>query len=124
MRFTARPIRIGFLVATIWLSWGLTPLLLASRTADVELMNLLIELGVDPNVVDKNGETAMHGAAYRNYPSAVATFAKVGASPAGWDKKNKHGWKPHDIASGKRPGSFKPSPATAKALDLAKKFEK
>jgi len=149
---------------------GLTPLLLASRTADIELMNLLIELGadpmltnsegcttmmaaagvgvvavgeeagteeegdraieilaelgVDPNVVDKNGETAMHGAAYRNYPSAVATLAKVGASPAVWDKKNKHGWKPHDIASGKRPGSFKPSPATAKALDLAKKFEK
>ena len=146
---------------------GLTPLLLASRTADIELMNLLLEsgadpkltnadgcttmmaaagvgvvavgeeagteeevdraieilaeLGVDPDVVDKNGETAMHGAAYRNYPSAVTTLAKVGADPAVWNKKNKHGWKPHDIASGKRPGSFKPSPPTARALDAAMK---
>jgi ankyrin repeat protein len=146
---------------------GLTPLLLASRTADIELMNLLLEsgadpkltnadgcttimaaagvgvvavgeeagteeevdraieilaeLGVDPNVVDKNGETAMHGAAYRNYPSAVTTLANLGADSAVWNRKNKHGWKPHDIASGKRPGSFKPSPPTERALDAAMK---
>lgn len=148
---------------------GLTPLLLASRTADIELMNLLLELGadpkltnvdgcttmmaaagvgvvavgeeagteeevdraieilaelgVDPNVVDNNGETAMHGAAYRNYPSAVATLAKVGADPAVWNKTNKRGWTPLDIASGKRPGSFKPSPPTARALDAALKIQ-
>ena len=147
---------------------GLTPLMLASRTADIELMNLLIEhgadpkltnidgcttmmvaagvgvvavgeeagtedevdraieilaaLGVDPNSVDKNGETAMHGAAYRNYPSAVKTLAKVGAACKVWNKKNKHGWTPHDIASGKRPGSFKPSPPTTRALDNALKI--
>ena len=144
---------------------GLTPFLLAASTADIPLMELLLELGadpketnvdgctalmacagvgvvavgeepgteeevdrgirmlaklgIDPNVVDKNGETAMHGAAYRNYPSTVAVLTELGADPAVWNRKNKHKWTPHLIASGKRPGSLKPSPETIAALDRA-----
>ncbi|MEL7500260.1 MAG: ankyrin repeat domain-containing protein [Planctomycetota bacterium] len=80
----------------------------------------LMEANIDINTVDANGETAMHGAAYRNYPRVVSLLASLGADPAIWNKKNRFGWTPFDIASGKRPGSLKPSPATAAALDQAK----
>lgn len=82
-------------------------------------VELLVRLGVDLNAVDANGETAMHGAAYRNYPSTVKLLSECGADPSVWNKKNKHGWTPHLIASGKRKGSLKPSPPTLAALDAA-----
>ena len=69
--------------------------------------------------MDANGETAMHGAAYRNYPEVVTFLAKHGAKSAIWNKKNKYGWTPIMIAQGKRPGSFKPSPDTIRALQAA-----
>lgn len=84
-----------------------------------QAIRLLYDLGIDPNHVDKNRETAMHGAAYRTFPKAVATVAQVGADSKIWNKKNKHGWTPFDIAGGKRPGSVKPSPETEAALKLA-----
>ena len=34
-------------------------------------MKLTLALGNDVNVVDKNGNTAMHGAAYKQLPSVV-----------------------------------------------------
>ena len=144
---------------------GATPFLLASKTADLPLLKLLLELGADPtltnadactplmaaagvgvtavgeeagtesevhetiawlvdlgadvNAIDANGETAMHGAAYRNYPETVEQLASLGARPEVWNQKNKYGWTPRMIASGKRPGSFKPSPETIAALDKA-----
>ena len=33
----------------------------------LETVELLLKLGADINTVDKNGETSMHGAAYRNH---------------------------------------------------------
>ena len=144
---------------------GATPMLYASRTADVPLMKLLVELGADPaepnvdgctplmaaagvgvrsvdeeagteaevveaieylvslgmdvNTVDQNMETAMHGAAYRNFPLVVNCLAKHGADSKLWDHKNSSGWTPVMIAQGKRPGSFKPSPVTEAALRAA-----
>ena len=80
----------------------------------------LVGLGLDVNAVDKNGETAMHGAAYHNYPKAVALLAELGADSKIWNRKDKWGATPSMIASGKRPGSFKPSPETIKALELGK----
>lgn len=84
-----------------------------------EGIRMLERLGVNPNAVDANGETAMHGAAYRNYPSTVKVLTELGATPKVWDRKNKYGWTPRMIASGKRPGSLKPSPETIAALDEA-----
>lgn len=141
---------------------GATPFLLASKTADVELMKLFVELGADPkipnangstplmaaaglgclapievagteaecvdavtylmslgadvNVVDKNGETAMHGAAYKSLPKMVQLLADHGARIDIWQQKDKWGWTPIMIAEGFRPGNFKPSFETLKAL--------
>lgn len=85
----------------------------------IAVIDRLIQLGLDPNRVNKDGETAMHGIAYRNYPSAVASLAQHGAQASVWNRKDKYGTTPIMIASGKRPGSFKPSPETIAALEAA-----
>jgi ankyrin repeat protein len=86
-----------------------------------EAIKLFTGLGIDPNVVDKNGETAMHGAAYRTFPKAVACLSECGADPKIWNKENKYGWTPLEIAHGNRPGSVKPSPETIRAIEQALK---
>ena len=141
---------------------GATPLLLASKTADLPYMKLLVELGADPllpnkdgatplmaaagigclapdeeagteaeclaaveylltlkaevNTVDKNGETAMHGAAYKSLPKMVQLLAEKGAKIELWNQKNRYGWTPLTIAEGFRPGNFKPSAETIEAI--------
>ena len=82
----------------------------------VEAIAAAIELGNDPNAVDKNGETAMHAAAYKNVADAVRYLASHGANPEVWNQPNKHGWTPLTIAQGYRFGNFKPSPPTVEAL--------
>ena len=141
---------------------GATPLLMAAKNADLDYMKLLVELGDDANLpnkdgatpllaaaglgcfapdeeagteaecleavawllkqggdintVDKNGETAMHGAAYKSLPKMVQFLAAHGAKPEVWNRKNKSGWTPVLIAEGFRPGNFKPSHETLAAL--------
>ena len=82
----------------------------------VEAIAAAIELGNDPNAVDKNGETAMHAAAYKNVGDAVRYLASHGAKPEVWNQPNKHGWTPLTIAEGYRFGNFKPSPPTVEAF--------
>jgi len=82
----------------------------------VEALKVALELGNDINAVNNNGETAMHGAAYKNYPAAVKFLAGRGAKIEIWNKKNKGGWTPLAIAQGYRYGNFKPSPVTEAAL--------
>ncbi len=82
----------------------------------VEAIAAAIEFGNDPNAVDKNGETAMHAAAYKNVADAVRYLASHGADPGVWNQPNKHGWTPLTIAQGYRFGNFKPSPPTVEAL--------
>lgn len=76
----------------------------------------LLSLGADVNAVDKNGETAMHGAAYKSLPKMVQFLSDQGAKIDTWNKKNKYGWTPLLIAEGFRPGNFKPSTDTIDAI--------
>jgi uncharacterized protein len=82
----------------------------------VQAIAVALEFGNDPNVVDNNGETAIHGAAYKNVADAVRYLASHGANPDVWNQPNKHGWTPLTIAQGYRFGNFKPSPPTVQAL--------
>src|SRR5688572_33185962 len=82
----------------------------------LEAAQLLLDLGVDVNAVDANGETAMHGAAYKNLPKVVQFLSNKGANIEIWNRKNKYGWTPLLIAEGHRPGNFKPSAETIAAL--------
>jgi ankyrin repeat protein len=82
----------------------------------VEAMQVALDLGDDINAVDKNGETAMHGAAYKNLPAAVEFLARKGARIDIWNQKNIHGWTPLTIAEGHRFGNFKPSLETVAAF--------
>ena len=82
----------------------------------LEVAQLALDLGADVNAVDANGETAMHGAAYKNLPKVVHFLANEGAKIEVWNRKNKYGWTPLLIAEGHRPGNFKPSAETIAAL--------
>ncbi len=141
---------------------GATPFFLASDRADLTYMKLLVELGADPmlpnkdgttplmvaagigsaapeeeagseseclaavkylvslgaeiNTVDANGETAMHGAAYKNLPSMARYLNSVGAEIKIWNTNNALRRTPLLIAEGYRPGNFKPSFETVAAI--------
>ena len=82
----------------------------------LEAAEWLIKIGADVNAVDNQGETAMHGAAYKNLPKVVELLAAKGAKIEVWNQKNKHGWTPLLIAEGFRPGNFKPSFETIAAI--------
>ena len=108
---------------------GATPLMVAAGLATtapdeeagtedecLEAVKLLLDLGADVNTVDKNGETAMHAAAYKSLPKMVTFLAEHGAKMDVWNHKNKSGWTPLMIAEGFRVGNFKPSVATIAAI--------
>ncbi|HAD60782.1 MAG TPA: hypothetical protein DCG12_16190 [Planctomycetaceae bacterium] len=79
----------------------------------------LLKLGVDIDAVNKSGETAMHGAAYKNLPKAVAFLDQQNANVKIWHQRNKRGSTPYLIAAGYRPGNFKPSYDTMAAISKA-----
>jgi len=127
-------------------STGATPFLLAARTADGQLMRLLLDMGADPllpngdgttplmaaagvgtnspleepgtepevmeavklvlehggdiNTVDKNGDTAIHGAAHKHAPSVIRFLSEKGAKIQVWNRPNKAGQTPLNIAEG------------------------
>ena len=144
-------------------SIGATPFLLAARTADVQLMRLLLDLGADPllpnedgttpllaaagvgtnspieepgtepeimeavklvlarggdvNAVDKNGDTAMHGAAHKHAPSVIRFLAEKGAKMQIWNQPNNAKQTPMQIAEGVLVGMNVVShPPTAEAI--------
>ena len=82
----------------------------------IEAVRAALDLGNDIDAVDNNGETAMHGAAYKNLPGVVLLLAGKGAKIEIWNRKNKFGWTPLTIAEGHRFGNFKPSPDTIAAF--------
>ncbi len=64
-------------------SIGATPFLLAARTADIQLMRLLLELGADPLLPNEDGTTPLLAAA------GVGTNSPIEE----WEPKRKS-WKP------------------------------
>ena len=82
----------------------------------LEAVQAALDLGADVNAVDINGETAMHGAAYKNLPKVVKLLASRGAKIQIWNREDKFGWTPLAIAVGYRFGNFKPSPETEAAI--------
>jgi uncharacterized protein len=62
-----------------------------------EAVKLLLDLGAPVSPVDKRGETAMHGPAWRGSNEAVTLLVNAGAK---LDAKNQFGWSPLTIASG------------------------
>jgi ankyrin repeat protein len=142
---------------------GATPFFLAARTADLELMRLLVDLGADAslatadgttpvmvaagvgsalpgeepgtesealdaikmtlalggdvNAIDATGNTAMHGAAYKHLPAVVQFLGSAGARAEIWNRPNKDGFTPLQIAAGIQRGmNFVFSLETAAAI--------
>lgn len=106
-----------------------TPLMaaagLGTRAADeeagtedeaVEAVTYLLSIGADIDAVADTGDTAMHGAAFANFPKVVKLLAAKGAKIEVWNKGNKRGWTPLLIAEGHRFGNFKPSFETIAAI--------
>jgi len=83
----------------------------------LEAAQVALELGADVNGVNKNGETAMHGTAYKELPSVAKLLIEHGAKVEVWNHKNKNGWTPLRIAEGvHRTGNLRSSPLTAAVL--------
>src|SRR5258707_13275581 len=92
-----------------------------TESETLEARRAALDLGADINAVDKNGETAMHAAAYKNHPKAVEFLAAHGAKIETWNRENKRGWTPLTIAEGYRFGNYKPSPETVAAIQKVMK---
>ena len=85
----------------------------------IQTIQLLLDLGADINAADDNGETAMHGAAYQNWPRLIEFLAAHGADIHVWNRKNRWGWTPLLIAHGYRKGNFRPDSDTLRAIEKA-----
>jgi ankyrin repeat protein len=62
-----------------------------------DAVKMLLDLGAPVNDVDKNGETALHGPAWRGSNEAVTLLVNAGAK---LDVRNNRGWLPLTIADG------------------------
>jgi len=91
----------------------------ASAGTETEILacaRYLLKLGININAVNSSGETAMHGAAYKNLPKVVTYLDQQKADVKIWHQRNKRGSTPYLIAAGYRPGNFKPSYETMTAF--------
>lgn len=91
---------------------GVTPLMAAAGVAGgtgthsvlqeraLEAVQLCLEVDNDVNVADANGETALHGAAYRGAQGTDLLIQFLVDHGANMNVKNKHGWTPLTIVEG------------------------
>jgi ankyrin repeat protein len=83
----------------------------------LDTLKLTLELGGDVNAVNAKGETAMHGAAFSQFPGVVRFLAEHGATPSVWNQKTKYGWTPLQIALGvQRCNNIQGSAKTAETI--------
>jgi ankyrin repeat protein len=82
----------------------------------LEAVKMLLDLGADINTVDNNGDTAMHGAAYNNYPLVANLLVERGADPQIWKNPNKAGGTPLFIAEGYADRTLQPHAPTIEAI--------
>ena len=78
---------------------GLLPGITRSEEANaLEAVKLIVELGADVNAVNEDGDTALHGAAWRHHADSIVTY--LVDHGANMNAKNKRGWTPLVIAEG------------------------
>jgi ankyrin repeat protein len=82
----------------------------------LEAVKVLLDLGADINAVDDKGDTAMHGAAYGNFPTIVQLLADHGADVNIWKRPDTEGRTPLFIAEGYKAGRPQPSRPTIEAI--------
>jgi len=82
----------------------------------LEAVKMLLDLGADINAVDNKGDTAMHGAAYGNFPMIVQLLANRGADVNIWKRPDTEGRTPLFIAEGYKAGRPQPSRPTIDAI--------
>ena len=61
----------------------------APKPKYLTMVQLLLEMGANVDAVDLNGETAVHGAAYKNLPRVVKVLVASGAKIDVWNRPNK-----------------------------------
>lgn len=69
----------------------------ADEAAALQAVTMLVEAGVDVNATTRRGDTALHGAAARNYPTVARLLVARGAK---LDVKDGKGQSPLAVASG------------------------
>ena len=97
--------------------YGTTPLLAAAGVGTnsaeeepgteaeiLEAVKLVLAHGGNVNDVDKNGNTAMHGAAHKRAPSLIRLLAEKGAKIEIWNQPNNAKQTPLQVAEGVRVG--------------------
>ncbi len=88
----------------------------------LEAVQLALELGGNLNDVDDNGETVVHGAAYKHLPEVVSYLVEAGADVQVWNQPNAKGWTPLQIVEGVHIGmNIQSHPATVDAVREAMK---
>ena len=88
----------------------------------LEAVTLLLDLGADIDAVNNNGETAMHGAAYGNFPTIVQLLADRGADVNIWKRPDTAGRTPLFISEGYRAGRPQPSRPTIDAIQRLTRY--